>query len=63
MMYMKEYFVKTSDEATAEYLRSHGFKELAKEDNRWVFINEQANLDFTEADVDLKMNFSNVLCV
>ena len=53
-------FVKTTDEHTAEYLRSHGFVELPKEGSHWVFLNEVKKVDFNRED--LKVNFSNMLC-
>ena len=59
---MKEYFVKTTDEATAEYLRKAGFEELPKEGNHWVFINSPDKFMGFSSD-ELKMNFSNRLCI
>ena len=58
---MKDYFVKTSDEATAEYLRKAGFEELPKEGNHWVFLNEIEKVDFNQEN--LKVNFSDMLCI
>lgn len=52
-------FVKTTDEETAEYLRKAGFVELAKEQNRWVFINDLSKADFSQSD--MKLNFDNKL--
>lgn len=60
---MNKYFVKTSDEATAEYLRKAGFEELPKEGNHWVFINSPDRFAEFSASDGLKMNFSNNLCV
>ena len=52
-------FINTTDEQTAETLRSLGFKELPKSGNRFVFINEPNKIQFSSDD--MKMNFTNVL--
>lgn len=44
---MEKKFVKTSDEETANLLRSYGLTELAKEGNRWVFVNEPNKITFS----------------
>ena len=54
-------FVKTTDSKTAEYLRKAGFVELEKEGNRFVFLNEIDKANFS--DEDLKLSFSDILCV
>ena len=36
---MNNTFIKTQDEDTAKLLREAGYIELAKEGNRWVFVN------------------------
>lgn len=54
-------FVKTTDPKTAEYLRRAGFVELKKEGDRFVFLNEINKVNFD--DKDLKVNFSDILCV
>lgn len=36
----KAKFIKTSDEKNAEVFRNNGYKELPKEGNTFVFINE-----------------------
>ena len=51
-------FVKTSDEETAKRLREAGFVELAKEQNRWVFLNK-SQYDFSQSD--MKVSFDNKL--
>lgn len=51
-------FVKTSDEQTAKRLRDAGFPELAKDGNRWVFINCVGKMNFSDDD---KVNFDNIL--
>lgn len=40
-------FIKTSDEHTATLLRNSGLIELAKEGNKWVFINENDKVKFS----------------
>ena len=44
---MKEKFIKTNDEYTANLLRESGFKELAKEGSKWVFINDPDKITFS----------------
>lgn len=57
---MENHFIKTSDEHTAKLLRDAGYVELAKEGNRFVFINDISKADFSSSD--MKMNYSNKLC-
>ena len=38
---MKDNFIATSDEATAEELRKLGFQELPKQGSRWMFVNDK----------------------
>lgn len=57
----KKNFVKTTDEHTAEYLRKHGFVELPKEGNHWVFLNEATIADFENEN--LKVNFSDMISI
>lgn len=57
---MKQKFIKTSDEHTAKLLRDAGYVELAKEGNRFVFINDINKTEFSSSDV--KINYSNKLC-
>lgn len=57
----EKHFVKTTDPKTAEYLRRSGFVELEKEGDRFVFLNEIDKANF--ADKDLKLCFSDILCV
>jgi len=59
---MLGHFVKTSDEETARRLREAGFVELAKEDSKWVFLNEGGKLNFEE-NKDLKITYNDMLCV
>lgn len=54
-------FVKTSDEQTANLLRDAGLHELAKEGNKWVFVNEPDKLNFS-ADETKNIEQSNILC-
>ena len=54
-----KHFIKTSDKHTAEYLRNAGFPELAKEGDRWVFVNDPSKMDFA-AD-DMKVSYTDVL--
>lgn len=58
---MKKNFIKTTDKHTAELLREAGLKELAKEGNRWVFINEPNKLDFSTDD-QKNIHATNILC-
>lgn len=52
-------FVKTSDEQTANLLRDAGLHELAKEGNKWVFVNEQSKITFSLEDK--KLSFTDIL--
>lgn len=52
-------FVKTSDEQTANLLRNAGLHELAKEGNKWVFVNEQNKITFSLEDK--KLSFTDIL--
>ena len=56
---MKGTFINTTDEHTAEILRSLGFKELPKSGNRFVFVNEPNKMQFSSSD--MKMNFTDIL--
>lgn len=56
---MKGTFINTTDEYTAEILRSLGFKELPKSGNRFVFVNEPNKMQFSSSD--MKMNFTDIL--
>lgn len=56
---MKNKFVKTSDENTAKILREAGLHELAKEGNKWVFINEPDKVVFSSDDN--AMHYTNIL--
>ena len=62
MIFMdKEYkFVKTNDPGTADLLREAGFPELAKEGDKWVFVNEPHKIEFSSNN--MKMNFTDKLC-
>ena len=46
----KKNFIKTSDEKTAAILRESGLLELAKEGDKWVFVNNNENVNFS-ADI------------
>ena len=52
-MEKKNYFIKTSDKETAEYLRKAGFQELAMENSKWVFINDPSKAKFSKDDKKL----------
>ena len=56
------YFVKTTDEATANYLRQAGFTELPKEGSHWVFLND-SKLFANYSNDGLKVNLSNTLSI
>lgn len=45
---MDKKFIKTSDEETANLLRSSGLMELAKEGDKWVFVNEINKIQFSK---------------
>ena len=47
----KHNFVKTSDEYTASLLREAGLPELAKEGDKWVFLNDPDKINFSMDDV------------
>lgn len=58
----QDYFIKTTDEATANYLRLAGFTERPREDGRWVFLNDGPKVENFSTE-GLKMNYSNMLCI
>lgn len=43
-------FIKTRDSETAENIRSLGFKELPKEGDYFVFINDQSKSNFANKE-------------
>ena len=45
---MDKKFIKTSDEETANLLRASGLMELAKEGDKWVFVNEINKIQFSK---------------
>lgn len=45
---MEKKFIKTSDEETANLLRASGLMELAKEGDKWVFVNEINKIQFSK---------------
>lgn len=45
---MDKKFIKTSDEETANLLRASGLMELAKEGDKWVFVNEINKKNFSK---------------
>lgn len=56
-------FIKTSDEATAETLRQLNYKELPKEGNQYVFINN-APTNIPSARFDkAKVMYTNSLAI
>ena len=44
---MKQKFIKTNDEQTANLLREQGLIELDKEDGKWVFVNDTDKIQFS----------------
>jgi len=44
---MKQQFIKTNDEQTANLLRERGLIELDKEDGKWVFVNDTDKMKFS----------------
>lgn len=59
---MGKHFVKTSDSETATKLRECGFRELNKEGNLFVFVNENEKLCFSSVDQS-KVTYTNSLCI
>ncbi len=57
---MKNKFIKTNDANTAKLLRDSGLMELAKEGDKWVFVNEKDKLKFEVDDLD-GCHVSNIL--
>ena len=57
---MKNQFIKTSDASTAKSLRNAGLIELAKEGDKWDFVNEKDKLKFEVDDLD-GCHVSNIL--
>ena len=58
---MKNNFIKTSDEQTANLLREAGLQELPKEGDKWVFVNSD-KVTFSSSDIMKKMSYTNILC-
>ena len=58
-MSKKQNFIKTTDEKTAALLRESGLHELAKEGNKWVFVNEPDKIVFSSDDN--AMHYTNIL--
>ena len=54
----KKNFICTTDPETAKTLRELGYKELPKEGNRWMFLNDE-KIFF--ADNKAKVNYTNTL--
>ena len=44
---MKQHFIKTKDEHTANILRESGLIELEKEGSFWVFVNDISKINFS----------------
>ena len=59
---MKRNFVKTSDEYTANLLREAGLTELAKEGEKWVFINDVDKVNFSNDEMK-KCHTTDILCL
>ena len=59
---MKNKFIKTSDEKTAAMLREAGLVELAKEGNKWVFVNENKVINYSEEELKGVVT-TNILCI
>ncbi len=57
---MEKHFVKTKDPDVAKQLREAGFIELAKEGERYVFLNEMHKIDIMNFDKK-DLNFDNKL--
>lgn len=57
---MKNKFIKTNDENTAKLLRDSGLVELAKEGDKWVFVNEKDKLKFSTDDLE-RCHVSDIL--
>lgn len=53
------HFIATTDSSTAETLRKLGFQELAKEGDRWMFLNEPNKIMFSSDN--LKFNYTDKL--
>ena len=58
---MNDNFIKTSDNDTANKLRTNGFTEVSKEGEFYVFLND-GKLNFSEDD-NKKMIHTNILNV
>ena len=58
---MKQNFVKTSDEYTANLLREAGLTELPKEGNKWVFINDGDKKNFSISGMK-ECHTTDILC-
>lgn len=56
---MKDKFINTEDEETANLLRELGYSELPKNGNKWVFINQPGKMEFASDDMDIF--YTNVL--
>ena len=53
-------FIATNDAETAEMLRKLGFHELAKQGDRWMFVNQTGDMKFDSKDS--KVTYTDILC-
>ena len=59
-MNRNKHFIATTDEKTADLLRTLGYEELPKQGNRWMFIND-AKSEIVFSSDNNKINYTNVL--
>lgn len=45
---MNKPFICTSDEQTAEYFRNKGYKEIPKQNGKWMFVNDFDKMIFDD---------------
>lgn len=60
---MKQNFIKTSHEETAQTLLKLGFQQIDKQGNIYTFLNT-GKVQFSDNDIDkTKIQYSNNLCI
>ena len=59
---MKQNFIKTSDESTAETLKNLNYQQVDFSNGIYTFLNTD-KINFSENIDKLKIQYSNMLCV
>ena len=59
---MKQNFIKTSDESTAETLKNLNYQQVDFSNGIYTFLNTD-KINFSENIAESKIQYSNMLCV